>query len=167
MARNAERKTMRRAEPPRPDRFRLVAAVHLFLLRGGEVLLLRRRDTGYADGRYSVVAGHLDGGETVRGAAAREAREEAGVAVDPRDLAVVGVMHRRAAAPGDDERVDSFLAAERWRGDPVNAEPHKCDDLGWHPLDALPVDVVPYVRRALANYRAGRAFDSFGWDDDA
>jgi len=30
-------------------------------------------------------------------------------------------------------------------------------------LDALPANVIPYVRRAIDNYRAGRWFDSFGW----
>jgi NADH pyrophosphatase NudC (nudix superfamily) len=52
-------------------------AVHLFLLRGEKVLLQRRYQTGYEDGRYSVIAGHLDGGDTVIAAAVREASEEA------------------------------------------------------------------------------------------
>ena len=50
-------------EPLAPRRFRATVAVHLFLLRGGEVLLLRRHNTGYEDGNYSVIAGHLDGAE--------------------------------------------------------------------------------------------------------
>jgi 8-oxo-dGTP diphosphatase len=50
----------------RAERFRLVAAVHIFLVRDGQVLLLRRFNTGYEDGNYSVVAGHLDGGEEVK-----------------------------------------------------------------------------------------------------
>lgn len=140
-------------------RFRLIAATHLFLLRDDRVLLLRRRNTGYEDGNYSVIAGHLDGGEEVRAAMAREAWEEAGIRIAPDDLGVVGVMHRQS----DDERVDFFLAASRWEGEPTNCEPEKCDDLSWWPCDALPPNVVPYVRRALDNYRAGRWFDSFGW----
>jgi len=47
------------------DWFTMVVAVHLFLLRDGLVLLLRRYNTGYEDGRYSVVAGHVDGGEEI------------------------------------------------------------------------------------------------------
>ena len=45
------------------DWYKLVAAVHLFLIRDGKVLLLRRFNTGYEDGQYSVIAGHLDGDE--------------------------------------------------------------------------------------------------------
>jgi ADP-ribose pyrophosphatase YjhB (NUDIX family) len=141
---------------------RLLGAVHVFLRRAEQVLLLRRYQTGYEDGNYSVPAGHLDGGETVVAAARREVAEEVGVRIAPADLAVVGVMHRRGAA----ERIDFFLAAHRWTGTIANREPHKCDELRWAALDALPPTVIPYVRHALAAYRAGRWFSSFGWDDE-
>jgi 8-oxo-dGTP diphosphatase len=142
-----------------PERFKLVSAVHLFLIREGRVLLLRRFNTGYEDGSYSVVAGHLDGGEPVKQAMIREAREEVAITIAPEDMDVVGVMHRRS----EDERIDWFLAASAWSGEVVNAEPHKCDRLDWFPLDALPDNVIPYVRRAIDNYRRGAWFDSFGW----
>jgi 8-oxo-dGTP pyrophosphatase MutT (NUDIX family) len=135
-------------------------AVHLFLVRGDEVLLLRRFQTGYEDGRYSVIAGHLDGGETVISAAIREAREEAGITLAAEQVQVVGVMHRRS----NDERIDFFVAALTWEGEIINAEPHKCDELRWCALDHLPENVIPYVRRALENFRSGRWFESFGWD---
>ena len=147
---------------PMRERFRLLAAVHLFLLRDDAVLLLRRCNTGYEDGNYSVIAGHLDGDEEIIAAAIREAREEAAIAIAPDDVAVVGVMHRKAA----DERIDFFLAASHWMGTPRNMEPEKCDALAWFPRDALPENVVPYVRRALDNYRHGRWFDSYGWPEN-
>jgi 8-oxo-dGTP pyrophosphatase MutT (NUDIX family) len=140
-------------------RFQLVSAVHLFLLRGGKILLLRRYQTGYEDGNYSVVAGHLDGNETVFEAAMREAREEVGVGLAAQDLRAVGVMHRRST----EERIDWFVVCERWDGEVRNNEPEKCDVLCWADPEALPPNVIPYIRRAIENYRAGRWFDSFGW----
>jgi 8-oxo-dGTP pyrophosphatase MutT (NUDIX family) len=145
------------------DRHRLVPAVYVFLVSGGRVLLSRRRNTGFEDGRYSTLAGHMDGGESVRAAAVREAREEAGVEVAPDDLEPIGVMHRNTPEPGH-ERVDFFLVARRWRGEPSNREPEKCDDLAWFPLDALPPTTIPYVRRALENWRRGVWLDSEGFD---
>lgn len=141
------------------ERFKLVSAVHLFLIREGQVLLLLRRNTGYEDGSYSVVAGHLNGGEEVRAAAIREAEEEVGIEISPQDVEVVGVMHRRS----DDERIDFFLAASSWSGEIINNEPGKCGDLSWFDLKELPENVIPYVSRALENYRRGRWFDTFGW----
>jgi 8-oxo-dGTP diphosphatase len=142
------------------ERFVMPVAVHLFLVRGEEVLLLRRANTGYEDGKYSVIAGHLDGGETVVAAAMREAAEEAGVVLDPAEVRVVGVMQRRA----DEERIDFFVAAEAWSGEIRNCEPHKCDELAWFPIDRVPGNTIPYVRRALENWRAGRWFESFGFE---
>jgi 8-oxo-dGTP diphosphatase len=140
--------------------FRLVSAVHVFLLRNGQMLLLRRYQTGYEDGNYSVVAGHLEGNETVVAAATREAREEVGIRFAPNDVHVVGVMHRRST----DERVDWFVACERWSGEIRNAEPTKCDELRWVDPEALPRNTIPYIRRAIENYCSGRWFDSFGWE---
>lgn len=145
----------------RRSRFTFVSSVHLFLLRGQHVLLLRRFNSGYEDGNYSVPAGHLDGGEQFKQAAIREAREETGVEIAPEDLEVVGTMHRKA----EDERIDFFVVATRWEGEPRNCEPDKCDQLHWVEIGNLPENVIPYVRRALENYQAGRWFDSFGWPD--
>lgn len=141
------------------QRFQLIAAVHLFLIRDGEILLLKRCNTGYEDGNFSVVAGHLDGNEEVKAAMIREAQEEAGIMLSPENLEVVGVMHRKST----EERVDFFLAASRWSGEIVNAEPHKCEELTWHPMDKLPENVIPYVRRAIDNFTRKVTFDSFGW----
>jgi 8-oxo-dGTP diphosphatase len=141
-------------------RSRFPVTVHLLFFREDQILIARRRNTGYRDGEYSVPAGHLDGGETVLSAGAREALEEVGLALDPSDLEFVGVMHRLE----DDERVDFFVRVLNWSGEPVNNEPDKCDDLRWAKTDSLPPNTVPYVRRAISNCLQGVIFDEFGWD---
>lgn len=133
--------------------------VHLFFFRENEVLLLRRFNTGFRDGEYSVPAGHLDGGETVVAAAAREAEEEIGVRIDAKHTIFSSVMHRIE----DEERVDFFVHVLKWQGEPFNAEPDKCDDLRWADLDQLPANTVPYVKQALRNHLSGVQFDEFGW----
>jgi 8-oxo-dGTP diphosphatase len=144
-------------------RFKLSGAVHLFLIRDNQILLLRRYNTGYEDGNYSVIAGHLDGDEEIKAAMIREAREEAGIEIAPGDIEVVGVMHRKSHKVSN-ERIDFFLKANSWQGDVVNMEPHKCDELAWFALDTLPENTIAYVRRAIRNYQDGRWFDSFGWE---
>jgi 8-oxo-dGTP diphosphatase len=139
------------------ERFKLIAAVYLLFRRGDEILLLRRANTGYEDGNYGLVSGHVDGDEPLAVAAAREAREEAGVEIDPADLALRTVMHRRQ----DDERVEFFFEPARWRGEIRNAEPDKCTELAWFPLDALPDNTIPYVRAAIERARAGVPYSAF------
>ena len=150
----------------RPERFRAIVAVHLLLLRGEEVLLLRRANTGYEDGNYSVIAGHLDGNETASQAMVREAAEEAGISVRSADLRFVHIMHRKEAAEAD-ERIDLFFVATRWQGEPKVGEPEKCGELRWAALDALPPNTVPYVRAALDHYRQHHTYAEFWLNADA
>jgi 8-oxo-dGTP diphosphatase len=141
------------------SRARFPVTVHLLFIRENKILLARRSNTGYRDGEYSVPAGHLDGDETVRAAAAREAEEEVGVRIRAGDIRFSSVMHRIEG----DERVDFFVQVQRWDGEIVNAEPDKCDDLRWVDFDSLPENTIPYVRRAIANHLNGIPFDEFGW----
>jgi len=138
-------------------RARFPVTVHLFFFRKNQILLLRRFNTGFRDGEYSVPAGHLDGGETVMQAAVREAEEEIGVKIAESEMTFSTVMHRIE----DDERVDFFVQVHTWQGEPFNAEPEKCDDLRWVDIHALPANTIPYIRQALANHLAGRPFDEY------
>jgi 8-oxo-dGTP pyrophosphatase MutT (NUDIX family) len=136
------------------------SAVHLFFIQDQQVLLSCRANTGYMDGYFSAVAGHLEPGETVVQTAMREAYEEVGLTLLPEDIEVIQVMHRRDG----DERIDFFVRVHAWEGEIRNAEPEKCDKLAWFPLDALPENTVPYICQGLHNYRQGVWFGTFGWD---
>jgi 8-oxo-dGTP diphosphatase len=138
---------------------RFPVAIHLFFLRDDSVLLLRRFNTGWEDGKYSVPAGHVEVGESVTEAAIREAREEVGADLQAIDVQVVHVMHRRS----EEERVDFFLHVRSWMGELSNREPQRCDDLAWYLFSSLPENIIPYVRQGLANYQDGIPFSEFGW----
>jgi 8-oxo-dGTP pyrophosphatase MutT (NUDIX family) len=138
-------------------RARFPVTVQLFFFRDQQVLLLRRFNTGFRDGEYTVPAGHIDGGEDIMVAAVREAKEEAGVDIAVNDLTFSTVMHRIE----DEERIDFFFLVRAWTGEAYNAEPEKCDDLQWFDLNRLPENTVPYVRQAIGNHHAGVAFDEY------
>lgn len=137
-------------------------AVHILFQRGiDEVLLLKRMNTGFEDGKWSVVAGRIDGAEEVIDAAIREAREEAGVIIKPSHLEVVGVMHRKNTSS---EWIDFYLRVQTWSGTITNMEPHKCEALKWFSLKELPEETIPYIRTALLKDHCSMWFESYGWE---
>jgi ADP-ribose pyrophosphatase YjhB (NUDIX family) len=136
-------------------RTKLPVVAHTFLLRSGSVLLLRRANTGFEDGNYGPVGGHLEGGESVKQAAIRECREEIGVEVDQADLQVIDVTHYNSPSG---EGIDFFLSVSRWRGEPYPRA--ECDEVRCCPLDALPENTIPFVRRAIEHHlQSGVWFD--------
>ena len=141
-------------------RFRVVPAAYLLLLRSGsdgeEILLHLRQGTGYYDAHWALVAGHVEAGESVFAAAAREAAEETGVIVAVEDVEPLTAMHRTLRGGGAiEQRVDFFFAARRWRGDPSVIEADKAADMSWFPVAALPRPLVPHEAAVLAGYTSG------------
>ena len=148
------------------DRFKIFAAVHVFLVKDNQIFLLRRAHTGWSDGQYNVAQGHIEEGETATACAIREVKEEAGVEIAPADLVFAHMMHRNPIQSQPPHRVyaDFFFVARTWQGEPHLAEPAKCDHADWFSLDALSEDTIPYIRTAIQNYRNGVLFSEFGWE---
>ena len=147
--------------PATATSYRPHVGVHLILINGGKVLLLRRANTGFADGSWSLPGGCLDEGETLPAAAAREALEETGITIDPVNLAFAHLCHH--AEPDGEARIGVFFAATRWTGEPANAEPAKCSEIGWHDLTSLPHDTVSYICTGL---QASAHNDTFSLDGE-
>ena len=137
--------------------------LHLVLLRDGCVLMGERRNAEFGAGQYHVPAGHLEAGETIIDGIVREAAEETGIVLAPADLNLAYVMHFRGAS----DRLSLFFTAESWTGEIETREPDKCAGWQWLPLAALPANVVPYARRAIADLISGKSVGVFGWSEAA
>lgn len=74
-----------------------IPASYLILIKDNKILLLRRANTGFKDGFYSMVAGHVDPGETFTDCIIREAQEEAGITLTIQDISVMHMMHRKSS----------------------------------------------------------------------
>lgn len=134
-------------------------AVYLMLQKDDQILMLLRKNTGYCDGQYSLVAGHVDEGESATAAMIREAKEEANIEIRADQIRVVHVMHRRA----DRLNVDIFYECKNWQGAIFNREPDKCAELKFFPLDRLPVNAIEYVSQAIRRAAEGKHFSELGW----
>ncbi|MEY9948411.1 NUDIX domain-containing protein [Kitasatospora sp. GAS1066B] len=142
--------------------YRTVIGVHLVLIEEGRVLLGLRRSAAYADKTWHTPAGHLEHGESVAAGAAREAKEELGIVIDPADLELVHTLHDLDADDGAG-RLQLFFRPARYTGEVTNAEPDKCHRLQWWTLDALPEPVVGYTVQALAAIAAGEPLSVRGF----
>ncbi|MCW1968942.1 MAG: NUDIX domain-containing protein [Anaerolineae bacterium] len=140
------------------------SAVYLLFVRDGQLLMIRRFNTGYEDGNYSVVAGHIEKGESPTQAAIREAREEAGVEITPNALEFAHVQHRWSGSPR--EYCDYYFWVRHWQGEPRNCEPDKCDDMRWVSPNDLPPNTTPFVRQAIrAAFDHATPYGEYGYSN--
>ena len=148
----------------RKEYHKITCAVYLIPEKDEKILLLRRFNTGYEDGKYSLVAGHVDKDESVIQTMVREAGEEAGIFIRPENLELAHIMHRMKKKEND-ERIDFFFRCRSWEGEIKNMEPHKCDDLSWFSPKAIPENTIDYIKTALKLADKGQIYSEFGWDD--
>jgi 8-oxo-dGTP diphosphatase len=133
--------------------------VYLFLRQGDTLLCMKRQNTGYCDGYYGLISGHVENGESASMAMVREAYEEAGIHIDPEHLKMCHVMHRQT----DRFNIDIFFECWQWTGEIVNAEPHKCSEILFVPTWALPTNTMDYVMHAFQSASQSIPYSEMGW----
>ncbi|MFA5522834.1 MAG: NUDIX domain-containing protein [Tissierellales bacterium] len=120
-----------------------------------EVLLHRRKNTGYQDGKWDISAsGHVEEGETAKMAVVRECEEELGIDVKTIDLSFVHLSHRISNSGGR-TYYDIYVTVNRYDGIPKIMEPDKCSELRWFKLNDLPKYIIDIRKAALDNYGIG------------
>jgi NAD+ diphosphatase len=103
-------------------------AVIILIRDGARCLLARKRE--WAPGRYALVAGFVDNGESLEGAVHREVKEEVGV--DVKDLRYVGSQNW----PFPSQLMIGFVAT--YAGGEVRIDPSELEDARWFASDRLP-----------------------------
>ena len=155
-------------------------AVHAVMMRHHEgqreVLLGQRINTSYGDGLYSFPAGHVEMFEPPHIALQRETREELGVVPAFKQLAdrqpALITQHLKDYGPTAAAQnrfrhyTEYFFRVPEWEGQLHNAEPDKCADLRFFPLNALPRNMLPLTTHALDQMEKRNAgVSDFGWDN--
>ncbi|MET0852794.1 MAG: NAD(+) diphosphatase [Candidatus Rokuibacteriota bacterium] len=110
------------------------------LVRDGDRFLLARKQE-WAPGRYALVAGFVDNGESFEGAVAREVKEEVGV--DVTDIQYVGSQNW----PFPSQIMVGFVA--RYAGGDVKVDAQELEDARWFTRDTLPISPS---RHSIAGY---------------
>lgn len=132
---------------------------YLILRKGGDILFQLRKNTGYCDGLWSLVAGHVEDGESATFAIIREANEEIGLTFSPSQLRVVHVLHRKT----NRLNVDIFFDCPFWEGEVENREKEKCEELRFFSSAFLPSHIVDYNKEVLEHIAKGVFYSETGW----
>lgn len=133
---------------------------HLILQNENSTTLLGlRQNTGYEDGSYALVSGHVEKDEGAIVGMIREAREEIGIVIDKKDLEYLLTMHHKS----NRENMHLFFSCKKWSGSIQNNEPEKCTELTFFSFEALPKNIVPYHRYALECIQKGIQYAEFGF----
>ena len=119
-------------------------------MKDSSVLLQRRQNTGYNDGKWDIAgSGHVDEGETAKAAAVRECREELGITVKPEDLSFAHLSHRLEK---DRTYYDIYFLVNAYTGVPAIMEPEKSSDIKWFAVENLPEDIIGCRREDVRNF---------------
>ena len=115
-----------------------------------EVLLALRKNTGYGDGEYELPGGHVDAGEDLMHAMAREAKEELLINVKEEDLKIAHILHHYTG-----DRVNFILTTNVYDGVPSIGEPEKCEKLEWFDIKELPSNTAMKVKKSIEEINTG------------
>ena len=120
--------------------------------RNERLLLLRRANTGFMDGMFSLPGGYVETNEQIEAAARRECLEETGIHIH--DIQPLIVMPF-------ENGVDFIWMATKWFGTPQIGEPEHCSELLWSDPNNLPDGVVPFLKVALQSVKKGLWYKQF------
>ena len=101
----------------------------IVVVRDGDRVLLARKSI-WAPGRYALVAGFVDNGESLEGCVAREVKEEVGV--DVKDITSVGSQNW----PFPSQLMVGFVAT--YAGGDIRVDPEELEDARWFSCSSLP-----------------------------
>ena len=147
------------------ERFKTNSAVILMLMRDGkngeEVLLQKRKNTGYCDGYYDFSAcGHVENHESMTMAICREAKEELSIDIKAEELEFVCMIHKNTT----EIYYNGYFKATEWEGTPKINEPEKNEELRWVNIRELPKKMINDRIMAMENYKNNIKYSEFGWN---
>ena len=142
-------------------RHKNIPASYLILIKDNKILLQRRCNTGYKDGKYGIPSGHVEKNESFTQGLIREIKEEIGITLETKNVNVVHIMHRKSEM--GEERIDTFFTTSKWENEPQNMEPKKCDNLSWFPIDNLPDNTITYLKFVFKQIENNNFYSEYGW----
>lgn len=135
-------------------RFKTPSSVALILIRNNngkeEILLQKRKNTGYMDGYYDLGAsGHVENKETMKMALIRETKEEIGITIKEQDIEFTTIIHDISKKI----YYNTYFKVTKWEGEPQIIEKDKIEEIKWCDINELPSNIIDNILIAINNYK--------------
>lgn len=115
--------------------------INIFVVKDGSLLLGKRKNI-FGAGTWGLPGGHLEKGEAMGDAAARELMEETGLNADFFDFSNI-VNYR-----GDSSYLQIGFVAHKVKGEPSLKEPDRCEEWKYFSFDNLPEEIFsPHIKQ--------------------
>lgn len=145
-------------------RYRTLSAVFAIILKNDHILLQKRKNTGYEDGKYDVaVSGHVEKNESLKETIIRESMEEIGIKVEKDNIDFVTLIHKNDISY-DNIYYNVYFIIREFDGIPTIKEPEKNSELKWFNLNKLPLTLIEDRKLAISNYLNESTYSEVGWD---
>lgn len=129
-----------------------LAVYIIFRNQEGKILFIRRHNTGWKDGEYTLPAGHVDPGETAISACIHESFEEVCLKIKPEDLRLINTTQYQKPDASEPNYINLYFECLDYEGSPRIGEPEKCDDLIW--VGTNEFHTIPIIDSVLLSLKA-------------
>lgn len=118
------------------------------------ILLMKRCNTGFEDGKYELPGGHLEEGEDIFAAMIREAKEELLIDLTEEDIKIKHILHHYHG-----NRINFIFETSGDNINPKIGEPNKCSELKWVKINELPDETIDKVKLMINNTVNDKFYD--------
>jgi ADP-ribose pyrophosphatase YjhB (NUDIX family) len=148
------------------ERYKTPSSVFVMLFRNKngsrEILLQKRKNTGYMDGYWdSSAGGHVEAGESLTSTAVLETKEELSINVEPQHMkfAMASYNNFRGTV-----YCYFYFLIEEYEGTVSIGNKEKCEEIAWFNVDSMPQGMIPDREESIKNWLDGKIFNEFGWN---
>ncbi|HRI05801.1 MAG TPA: NUDIX domain-containing protein [Candidatus Dojkabacteria bacterium] len=129
-----------------------ILSVLLLPIKDNKIFLIKRANTGWEDGKWSIPGGRVELGFSIKETALKELKEETAIELSDEDLKLVHIEYLK------DKFINFFFSFAPNDLNIIPQENDKVSEFGWFELVKLPEPIAANGRRVLDLINKGELF---------